>query len=797
MWTRHVARDWQAGLAIALALLITQPQASHAQVPAPRAVAGATAPAAEELILSVRANGVARGEFTLLRQPDGDFWIAGGDIERLGIAPVAAARRQVGEGAYYSLRGLGAVSLAFNEADLSLNVDFPAEQMEGTRFDLAHRLPPLAEIRPQNSLILSYRLAARGATGQPMQTTLHNDLNVRLGRLLLRQETLLRTGVPGRRFVRGVSQAVWDSTSRGTRVIAGDTISTAGRFGGTITGGGVLFSRLFELTPEIIKQPTATLQAAARLPAEVEVAVDGNTVMHARVAPGPIVLSNLQSYGGTRNVRVTVTDIAGRKEVFDQPFLFTDQVLAKGLHDYSYFAGRRSELGDEGWRYRAAAWQAVHAYGVSDSLTVAAGGEGNREFASGGVGATVRSDTLGLIASDVLASVDRLRHRAAGGWAARYAYVVPAGSLLLSHRRYSEGFRGFSTGPLRPFLRSESRVGLSTRAFGASWAADWVRSEDALEKRRSRVLRVSGNIHRQVALGAQYQSTIVNGQADWSAQVNLRIDLDGRHWVSGMARAAPKARGLDLETGRNIGAGEDFGYRAGVITDASEGADRASGYLSGTWHLRPASLEFFGSSQLRGGTAQHGEVAVSGALVAVDGYLGLTRQVSDSFVVASLGIAQPGVDILLNNQVEGKSDAQGKLFIPEVSSYGRQTLSLNDKQLGMEFSVREKRRTLTLPYRSGMVVDFGGRKVRAVTGMAWLLQAGQRRPLASATLTLTGPGGTLTPETSRVGDFYLDDAAPGRYTGPLEFGNRVYSCRVDVPQFPEPVHELKEGIVCE
>jgi len=795
MWTRPVARKARAGLAIALTLALPLPNSTLAQpVPARPALAPA---AAEELIVTVRANGVERGEFTVLRQPDGDYWVVAQDLGRLSVAPTEAARRQVRGDTYYSLRALGAVTLAFDETTLVLAVDFPAERIAGTQIDLATRLPPLTEIRPQNSLILSYRLSARRSAGQPLQTTLNNDLAVRVGGLLLRQEMQLRTGTPDRRFVRGVTQAVWDDTKRGVRVVAGDVISSAGRFGTTITGGGLLYSRLFELTPQLIKVPTATLHAATQLPAQVEVTVDGSTVMHTRVGPGPITLSNLQSYGGTRDVRVIVTDIAGRREVFEQPFLFTDQVLAKGLHDYSYFVGRRSELGNDGWRYDKPAWQAVHAYGASDAVTVAAGGEGNADFASGGVGGTLRSDTLGLIATDVLASWDRTKRQVARGWAARYAYVVPGGSLLLGRRRFDPGFRTFTTALDRPFLREETRAGVAWRALGISWAADLLRTEDALETRRVRQLRASANLGRRAALNGQYQSMVVNGRPEWSAHVFLRLELDGQHWASSTARAAAGVRGLDVEVGRQIPSGEGYGYRAGVISNFSDDSRSALGYLSGTWNLRPVSLEFFGSSQLRGGANPYAEASVSGALVAVSGYVAPTRRVADSFVVAKLGVAQPGVDILLNNQVQGQTDAQGMLFIPEVNSYGRQDLALNDKQLGIQYSVQEKRRAITLPYRSGMVVDFGGRKVRAVTGMVWLLREGKRTPLASATLTLAGPGGTLALETGPAGDFYLEDAAPGRYTGRLETGGKVYSCRVTVPEFPEPVYEVKEGVVCE
>jgi hypothetical protein len=82
--------------------------------------------------------------------------------------------------------------------------------------------------------------------------------------------------------------------------------------------------------------------------------------------------------------------------------------------------------------------------------------------------------------------------------------------------------------------------------------------------------------------------------------------------------------------------------------------------------------------------------------------------------------------------------------------------------------------------------------------MAWELRAnGQRIPIAARVWTMRGAGGSLSIETGKAGDFYLENAPPGHYAGTLEIDARVHACRVDIPDFAEAVHELKEGILCE
>jgi outer membrane usher protein len=497
-------------------------------------------------------------------------------------------------------------------------------------------------------------------------------------------------------------------------------------------------------------------------------------------------------------VRVTVTDASGRREVIEQPFLFTDSVLAQGLHEYSYFAGKRSELRrDNSWHYLEPAWQGFHRYGVSNQLTVSGGGEGNREFANAGAGVTLRNDRLGLLSADLLGSHDRQRAASAAGWSARYTYLGPNGAVVVGRRQFEAGFRTFTTNPLLPFLRRETRVAASTRLWAANVSADLVRSEDGREVRDTGILRLATQLARGVSLGTEYQKVRVNGRPDWAVNVFLRTELGGPYWAGAVARAAPGLRSIDIETGKQIDQGEGFGYRIGTNFTRAAGAATASSFLSANWNLRSAGLELFATQPLHGGGGRFAEAAITGALVGVDGSFGLSRVVSDSFVLARLGVPLPGVDIYLNNQVHGTTDAEGKLFIPDVGAFGRQDVSINDKQVPMQYNLAQRRRTVTPPYRSGTVVDFGGVRVRAVAGMAWQVRAGQRAPIASRAWDMGGAAGPLRIETGQAGDFYLENAAPGHYAGKVDIDGSLQSCRMDVPDFAEAVHELERGIVCD
>lgn len=773
--------------AVALALMLHSP-GPWAQAAAPD----------EQLIATVQVNAVTRGDVVLLRRADGDWWVGEADLKKLNLTPDPKARRAAGGEAFYSFRAMGAATLRFDEPTLTLAVDFPAQALGETRIDLSARPPAVPPETRQTSLILSYRLSMQPALqGQAARTSLAADANVRVGPLLLRQEMRIDASSLQRRTLRGPTQAIWDDPRRGTRLVAGDTVSGAGAFGSTITGAGLLYQRLFDLTPDLIKQPTALLRASTSLPADVEVSVDGTPLYRGRVPPGPIAMENLLLYGGMRTVRVTITDTAGRREVIEQPYLFTDAVLARGLHEFSYFAGKRSSIATDGrLRYEEPAWQGFHRYGVTDHVTVGAGGEGNRDFTNAGAGAAVRSDGWGLVAGEALASQDHQRGTRSMGWAGRYTYQLPEASLAIGRRRFEPGFRTFTTSALSPFLASETQLAAATRFLRGTLSFELLRSEDALERRRSRAVRYASSLSRGVSLLAELQQSRGTTWREWGLNVHLRVDLGSDRWLGSTVRQGSDLREVSLEAGQQSPQGEGVGWRVGTsrLEQSGQRSDQAYGTVQ--WNLRPVTLEAYASASPGGGT-RYAEVAASGAFVAVDGFRGLTRQVNDGFVLARLGVPQDGIEVFLNNQSQGRTDGQGQLFIPGVGAFGRQDVSLNDKELGMQYSLAHQSRTIALPYRGGVVVDFGGRRVHAVAGLAWLGGPADRQPLASRSIVLRGPGGDRTVETTRAGDFYLDDAPPGRYTGMVEAAGRTYACRMDVPATPDAVQELKEGLVCE
>src|SRR5881394_2873615 len=109
---------------MALAVVCAAPAAAFGNETLPLQLATDLAPARgeyEALVVAVSVNRQSRGEFTLYRDSAGDYYAAPAELAALGLSDAGTAGRRVridGEEAV-SLRSLGAIGFAFDEARLS------------------------------------------------------------------------------------------------------------------------------------------------------------------------------------------------------------------------------------------------------------------------------------------------------------------------------------------------------------------------------------------------------------------------------------------------------------------------------------------------------------------------------------------------------------------------------------------------------------------------------------------------------------------------------------------------------
>jgi outer membrane usher protein len=155
-----------------------------------------------------------------------------------------------------------------------------------------------------------------------------------------------------------------------------------------------------------------------------------------------------------------------------------------------------------------------------------------------------------------------------------------------------------------------------------------------------------------------------------------------------------------------------------------------------------------------------------------------------------------GVRVFVNNEEIGKTGADGRLFVPSLSSFLDNQISINVANVPLDFTFPESVRVVSPSYRGGAVVNFEAKRLHAFVGTLKLRLNGQVKPAEFFEVTLNVDGRPLTFVTGRGGEFYVEDLKAGCYAAQMSANGT--SCRFElaVGEAQGPLTDLGDT-VCE
>jgi outer membrane usher protein len=187
--------------------------------------------------------------------------------------------------------------------------------------------------------------------------------------------------------------------------------------------------------------------------------------------------------------------------------------------------------------------------------------------------------------------------------------------------------------------------------------------------------------------------------------------------------------------------------------------------------------------------------SAAGAMTFVGDSVNLTRPVQDSFGVVKVGDLK-GVRVYLSNQEIGRTNSSGKVLIPNLGSYYENPISVNDKDIPIEYTVSEVMKYVSPPLRSGSYIEFGATKIQSFIGMLKVRINGEVKPVEFIEFRLRVDGKELLSPTGKGGEFYLENIKPGMYKGSFKYLEKTYSFDLTIPRSEEVIVDLGE-IICE
>jgi outer membrane usher protein len=745
-----------------------------------------------QILLPLTFNEMPKEEVPVVLQGD-DVFMSVADLERAGVTGpmwhrlvafarlVSGARKEVDGVEFISLKSLAPfLTFKFDETSLALSVTSAPQLLPATRLNVEIGPPPGIVYSKDPSTFLNYSLTSEAGHRPSLFAETGTSIS---GNLLLNSVSRSAEGD----FVRLLSNYTFDDRQRLRRWTLGDANTTTDLLGGSALIGGVTIARNFNLDPYFIRFPPLNLRATALTPSRVEVYVNGALVSQQQVPPGQFELRNIPVSSGAGDARIVVRDVFGREQVVREPFYYSTAILAPGLSEYLYSAGFvRRGFGVKGFDYHDPALLAFHRLGVTENLTAGARLEVSRGLWSGGPGVSYRTP-LGDVSLSLGASSDRGRSGGAGQLGYQYLsqQLVSFGGFV---RKFTSGYANLSMSREsdRPLL--DASVFIAVRASRGSISLLWT-SIDPRDQAGSDRLTLSTNIPlaRRTSLFASLGSANEGHSRKTEAFAGLSFFFGSATGGSLSVDHRNAQTQTAVEVDRALPVGSGFGYRLQSTAAGTQRNGSAQVQYQTKFGRYEVQLDPFHAHQAPTMTASGGLVYQGGALLPA-------RPLQDGFAV----IRVPGVEnvrVYSSNELAGRTNAAGDLLVPSLLSYYGNRLSIDDRDIPLNYEVRGVELTVAPPYRGGALVEFPIRQIRTVTGSVVIrTPRGEVLP-AFGQLTVVAGGDAYVSPLGRGGEFYLENLADGTYAATIDYRDGTCAFQLHIPKDGQSVIKLGH-LVC-
>ena len=152
--------------------------------------------------------------------------------------------------------------------------------------------------------------------------------------------------------------------------------------------------------------------------------------------------------------------------------------------------------------------------------------------------------------------------------------------------------------------------------------------------------------------------------------------------------------------------------------------------------------------------------------------------------------------VFYNNDEIGRTNSSGKVFIPNLSAFLDNQISINDKDIPMDYTISDIMKFVSPPLRSGSFVTFDVAKFQAITGKLKIRIDGEARPAEFAEVIMLVDGQEMTFPTGKGGEFYFENVKPGSYRTLLKYVGKECIFDMIVPESSDMILDLKE-VICE
>lgn len=659
---------------------------------------------ATDLYLDLTLNGTARG-LVHFGYRDGALWASHSTLRQLGFVLPADSPDPV------RLDRLPGAQVHYDaqQQTASLTVPLKLLHLSTSVINAGSAAVPQASASP--GALVNYNLYATQDTGGHATASAYTELRVFGGPGVLSSTGLTQTDRDDAGW-HGHSvrlDTTWSASfpQRMLTVEAGDTLTAATSWSRPTRIGGVQIGTNFALQPYRVTAPLPQFLGQATLPSQVELYINGMKQYSGQVPVGPFQLNAVPGINGAGNAQLVLTDALGRVSTVDFSLYNTQQLLRKGLSDWSAgFGFVREDYGLKSFSYaREPMASGVWRRGLSDTFTAGAHAEVVRGLANTGLGGDWLLGDAGVLSG----SAARSSYRGLDGTqlSLGYQWINSRFHFSAQGTRASAGYRDVAAlhdSPL-PRLSASAQAGIDTGAWG-NFGVSYVHLRYLQQTSRYASGYWYLTLGRRGSISLNLNQNLDRAR-DRSAFLSFSLSLDARTYMSTGLDHQGNRNLLDASIARSLPTAGGLGWRAQM--------QQGDGSHSGL-----AELDYLGrDGQAQAGVMRFGGISTAfaggnGALALLGGHVFAARSIYNGFAVVSTdGVAD--IPVKLENNPVGRTDAHGLLLVTPLNAYQNNKLSIDPMQLPADVRIGRVDVQATPADRAGTLVRFGITPIRAAS----------------------------------------------------------------------------------
>lgn len=779
------------------------------------------------VVINISLNREIKGDYFVERDGDGDLFIKVEDLLALKLRFPRDRVLLINGEKYVSLRAVRDVTYTVDEKKLTVSIHGKTTESNKTAIELYPlQARPLNLYYPrETSAFFNYGLTYSYAEpAESRSYSFSNRIGARTGDVFFVSDSLYTKTEANQQFVRLQSSAAYERRNDLQWLVAGDQFANSGDLGSSVNMGGIGFSKLYRLDPYFISQPVFDFKGVAQFPSEADIYLDGVLIGKQPIAPGQFDLTNIYSYAGSHKLDIVLKDPFGNEQKVSYPLYFGAQLLREGLHEYSYNAGfLREKYGTESNDYGKPVFSAFHRYGVTSAFNIGARAEGSDGVANGGISTAFTFSPVGVF----VMSTARSRASGVKGSAVSFQHAYQQGSFStnLLYRGFSRDYATVSAPTPSTMTKYAASLGVGFQLGALGGISFGYSSSKTYDGVTTRV--TSGNYSRQLSKTVGLFVTASTARTDNTINaVYLGLNYTPANNVHG-STSYSRTGDTNTETlqiQKDTPVGEGVGYH--VSANRTENASSSSyGFNPGVqYNARYGiyTLDAIVQNTNPGQTAETYNLSASGSLVYAGGFFAASRPVNDSFSIVMVD-SLPDAVVLNNGQEIGTTNSSGAMVAPNLVSYGQNQITLDVKNLPIDYTVSGVNQMISPPVWSGSCISFDALKVRALTGTLFLRDGDKKKPLEYVDIVMKVGDREVTYPTGKGGEFYLENKlpedtkgvtdrqscraiaerrksggnviVPGTYRATVEYEGGVCGFSIIFPKTDEPIIDIGE-VMC-